>query len=175
MTSDITLREVREQDLAIIVQLYNDVETFKFATGIESPTDIGTVELQYHFAQIDPTRYLLGICSLEPSSGRELMVGVIDVLIDHPEESWATIGLFLVASEWQRKGVGTRAAEILEKDLHERFGTQGCRVGLLAHEGAPAAFWLKLGYEVTQVEHNHTLIEGSPRDLIWLTKSRNQE
>ncbi len=154
------------------MEFYNDTETFKFATSIESPTDIGTVELQYHMAQVDPSRSLFSIWSVEPSSGKELMIGITDIFMDHPEEGWVTVGLFLIAKDWQRKGIGTKALKMLEHHLRDRFGTRNFRAGMLGHQGAPLAFWLGSGYNATEVEPHYTFIEGVSRDLIWLTKQR---
>ena len=57
--NDVMIREVVESDLLTILSFYQDSET-RFATGYNAleEIDLGTVQLQYHQATLDPNKVL---------------------------------------------------------------------------------------------------------------------
>lgn len=145
---------------------YNQSERFKLATAIEYPVDIGAVELQYHFACLDPNRRLLGICEAAGHSP----VGVIDLVVGEPDDESATIGLFMVAAERQRAGIGKEAVRTLEASLAEE-ATHRLRVGVLSGNAPALRFWRSLGYEVGDGSGRRLMIAGQEHDVIWLQKA----
>jgi L-amino acid N-acyltransferase YncA len=164
-TLAVTFRPSTEADLATVLSWYNQTKTFGLATAIEYPVDIATVQLQYHFACLDPNRQPLGICL----PGNDALRGVVDLILSEPDETTATIGLFLVAAEQQGAGLGKATVKQLEADV-TRAGLSRLRVGVLSGNKPGLTFWTSLGYEQMNGSDRLYVIAGQEHRLVWMER-----
>lgn len=79
------------------------------------------------------------------------LVAVMDLILGYPNEETAFVGLFMMAKERQRKGIGSGIVE----ECFAFLGSMGYRFVRLAYaKGNPQseAFWVKNGFVKTGVE-----------------------
>ena len=77
------------------------------------------------------------------------MIGCIDIIRGYPAASTATVGLLLVAEQYQRTGVGRLAYAELERLVQAWDSCVRVRLGVVMTNSDVVAFWRKLGFSET--------------------------
>lgn len=77
------------------------------------------------------------------------LLGCIDVLVGYPDSLTAMLGLLIVASDAEGRGVGSRALVLLEDWLRNSACCERVRIGVVATNGRVIGFWHRMGYVET--------------------------
>jgi RimJ/RimL family protein N-acetyltransferase len=85
------------------------------------------------------------------------LVSVMDLILDYPEKKIAFVGLFMMNSEYQGKGIGSKIIEECCKYL-KTLGFEKIRLGVDKGNPQSNAFWKKNGF-ITVSEAEYTLME----------------
>ena len=103
-------------------------------------------------AEATPGRSMLGITQRlvrdDPQAGLE-MVGVVDLRLQWPKEEIAYLGMLMVAESHQRRGIGSRAWQLLRPWLVNQESIQIVRVGVEQFNPGALAFFQQLGFALT--------------------------
>lgn len=73
------------------------------------------------------------------------LIGVIELIRDHPEPQTWFIGVILIDPAWRRKGFGRLAVRSIENRIRRRGGTE-VRAAVATHLPSALAFCTSLGY-----------------------------
>ncbi len=98
---------------------------------------------------------------------RGALIGVLDVLRDHPNSGTWTIGLLLLDPEWRRRGVGRHVVERLLPWMRDR-GAHAARLGVLTGSDAQR-FWEAVGFTI-ESGLELQIDEGPPRSFAVLRR-----
>jgi GNAT superfamily N-acetyltransferase len=77
------------------------------------------------------------------------MIGVIDIHLHHPERGVTTVGMVMLAEEWQRQGHGSAAWALVEAWLAGSAGIAKVRAGVEAFNPGALRFFQSLGFHLT--------------------------
>jgi len=77
------------------------------------------------------------------------MIGCADVIRGYPVASKAVIGLLLLAETHQRRGLGSRFAADVEREIAHFPEITTVRIGVLPANTSAVRFWRKLGFSKT--------------------------
>lgn len=87
----------------------------------------------------------------------ETLVAIMDLILDYPAEGIAFIGLFMMNSEYQNKGVGSEIISECAACL-KALGFNKIRLGVDKGNPQSSAFWKKNGFVVTD-ENEYIVME----------------
>lgn len=134
----ITLRPLVQGDLGEVLSCY--VENPSFFERVNGTSHVGplTVQMQYDAAEADPRRAMSGIFV------DGALAGVLDFAID-PEERSCMIGLVMVRSGLQRRGLAREAVGLLEQAL-AAAGIERMKAGVEPANREAEPFWERLGF-----------------------------
>ena len=79
----------------------------------------------------------------------DAMIGCADVIRGYPVREKAVIGLLLLAEPWQRRGLGSVFAALIEQAIAAWPEIMVLRIGIVATNTGALAFWRKRGYAGT--------------------------
>ncbi len=95
------------------------------------------------------------------------ILGVVDFLSDYPEKNTILIGLFIIKSDKQKQGLGTKIFRYLEKSFkNEKF--LKIRIGVLADNEIGLSFWKKQNFK--EIERKFLKFEKSKKEVIVMEK-----
>jgi RimJ/RimL family protein N-acetyltransferase len=103
-------------------------------------------------AQATPGRHLLGIvrrlAAGDPAAGVE-MVGVVDLRLHWPAPDVVYIGMVMVATPYQRQGIGREAWRLLRSWLAQSAQMKTARLGVEQFNPGALQFFQHLGFGLT--------------------------
>lgn len=108
----------------------------------------GAAEAQGTFTALPPDKtyedkFMWGLYAAEA------MIGCADVIRGYPTRDKAVIGLLLLAQAWQRQGLGSAFALLIEQTIADWPEVTTLRLGVVSANAGALAFWRKLGYSET--------------------------
>jgi RimJ/RimL family protein N-acetyltransferase len=162
-TERLTIRELRDDDLARIFDVYASnaayLELTSGAAGEPGRFDLAMLERDVAVARAMPGRHVLGIYAKEDEP-----VGVVDWIEENPVDGRPWIGLVLVRADRQRQGIAREAVEALLAELRQA-GAQVVRASVVARNAAGLAFARSLGFE--QVATRRKRLTGEETLLVF--------
>ena len=95
------------------------------------------------------------------------ILGVVDFLSDYPEKNTILIGLFIIKSDKQKQGLGTKIFRYLEKSFKNKKFLK-IRIGVLANNEIGLSFWKKQNFK--EIERKFLKFEKSKKEVIVMEK-----
>lgn len=134
----VTLRPLLQGQLGDVVACYR--ETSDFFARVNGDPFVGplTVQMQFDAAERDPRRVMLGVFTTEG------LAGVLDIGIDVEEKS-CMVGLLLIRTPLQRRGLAREAVRALEQALAGSAVTH-LRAGVEPANEVVIPIWERLGF-----------------------------
>jgi len=108
-----------------------------------------------------------------PDKGME-MVGVLDIRQHYPGRTTTTIGMIMIAENWQRQGVGTGAVSLMEGFFARAAGMHKLRLAVEQFNPGALQFFQSAGFRVTG-ESARTKIDDAHVRLLYMEKMLDQE
>ncbi len=138
-TGRVTLRPLVQGQLGEVVACYR--ETAEFFARVNGDPFVGplTVQMQFDAAERDPRRVMLGVFTGDG------LAGVLDIGID-PEEKSCMVGLLLIRTPLQRRGLAREAVGVLEQALAGSPVTR-LRAGVEPANEVAIPIWERLGFK----------------------------
>lgn len=90
---------------------------------------------------------------------RDALVAIMDLILDYPREGVAFIGLFMMDSKYQGRGVGSKIIGACMRALH-RAGFHTVRLGVDRGNPQSSAFWKKNGFRAVS-EDRYIVMEAA--------------
>lgn len=134
--NDIMMFEEITKDM--IPRVYHIVNSNPQYNQLENGHPIRTMdEVSDEFLNPDTKSYLVQL--------DEKNVGVIDYLMENPNDHYPWIGLFMIHRQFQSKGYGTTIYQAFEERLKNE-GNDVVRLGVLETNDDGVTFWESLGF-----------------------------
>ena len=93
--------------------------------------------------------------------------GLVDYLTDYPEKDIILIGFFIIKSDKQKQGLGTKIFRYLEK-LFKNKKFLKIRIGVLVDNEIGLSFWKKQNFK--EIERKFLKFEKSEKEVIVMEK-----
>jgi ribosomal protein S18 acetylase RimI-like enzyme len=144
----VTLREVMgdPEELAALQRIFESDEDFALrVTGHPpGPADAHSTLMFVPEGKSPDDKAVFGVWA-----GDEL-VGVLDLLLRHPDDETVYLGLLLIDRDRQGQGIGAAACRALERDLRSRWPwARRLRLGVVRTNGQVLGFWRRMGFTET--------------------------
>ena len=95
------------------------------------------------------------------------ILGLVDYLTDYPEKNIILIGLFIIKSDKQKQGLGTKIFRYLEKSFKNKKFLK-IRIGVLVNNEIGLSFWKKQNFK--EIERKFLKFEKSEKEVIVMEK-----
>ena len=146
---------------ALNVYLKNDYYFSKISDNLPS---ISTVEEDI---KAIPNRVQKNQKNYRLISFNNEILGVVDYLIDYPEKDIVLIGFFIIKSDKQKQGLGTKIFRYLEKSFKNKKFLK-IRIGVLVDNEIGLSFWKKQNFK--EIERKFLKFEKSEKEVIVMEK-----
>ena len=93
--------------------------------------------------------------------------GLVDYLTDYPEKDIILIGFFIIKSDKQKQGLGTKIFRYLEKSFKNKKFLK-IRIGVLVDNKIGLYFWKKQNFK--EIERKFLKFEKSEKEVIVMEK-----
>jgi GNAT superfamily N-acetyltransferase len=77
------------------------------------------------------------------------MVGFVDLIRGYPNPATAWIGVMLISEDHQRKGIGARAMDLVERLVRDWGTCDRMRLAVTRANESVIGFWERLGFKAT--------------------------
>ena len=135
----VALKDIRQEQLGSILNWYNMTEDFRFATGMEGPVCLETLEYKFLQTASSDIEFFLGIHSLF----EDKLVGIITGKI---AGSIVWINIMAVGREFQGKGYGSISVELLLKHMTTAKSVRDAYLAVADKNVKGRGFWLRNGF-----------------------------
>ena len=144
----VTLREVAgdPEELAALQRIMESDEDFAVrVTGHPpGPADAQSTLMFVPEGKSPDDKAVFGVWA-----GDEL-VGILDLLLRHPDDETVYLGLLLIDRDRQGQGIGAAACQALERDLLLRWPwARRLRLGVVRSNDQVLGFWRRMGFTET--------------------------
>ncbi len=136
------LRDLGVNDLEHVLKWFNDIDDFKYATGIFVPVTIKEVKSYFFKNFFSQKDFCLGIFSIE--SGK--MIGFLKGQITNGFEDTAWINTIMIEPGLQRKGYGTEVVNMLIGYLKENTKVTKIYLSVCEENIIGKLFWKKQNF-----------------------------
>ena len=162
LSSKYTARRLTEADAQLIYELYLGNPQFYKYSWNRTPLTIDSVKEDFEATPPGKSlsdKYYVGFFD------GETLVTVLDLIDGYPEDDIAYIGLFMMAKEYQGKGIGSALVTEL-CDYLKSVGFKKARLGIDKENPQSNHFWKKNGFSVIkEVPRDGSVILAAERDL----------
>jgi RimJ/RimL family protein N-acetyltransferase len=146
-SSRLVLRTLSAHDLDAVMSVYRENrQFFQVLAGIdEPPMEHVLADMQEGPPGFESHKHFLGLHLRENGE----LAGVADFVVDYPAAGKGFFGLLLLAERHQAAGLGTEAAELVERWARDSHGTREATLGVELVNERARRFWRKCGYVPT--------------------------
>ena len=159
-------RDIKTEHLPRILDWYNKIDDFKFATGIDAPISMGILMGKLAEVRISSEEFFVGI-HLRQSE----MIGVLKGRVQNRIRSTAWINSIVIDPLYQKKGYGSSAIELLLWYLSTQKGTQTVLLSVIEENTAGVEFWSKNGFQKIRRIENHIILQDKGQNVIIMQKT----
>jgi RimJ/RimL family protein N-acetyltransferase len=145
------LRDLGMDDLDHILKLFNDIDGFKFATGIYEPVTLNELKRFFLKNLFSQKVFCSGIFNI--GSGK--IIGMLKGHLTYDFEDTAWINTMIIEPEVQRKGYGTEAVNLLIGYLKENTKVKKLYLSVSEENIMGKHFWEKQKFsEIKRINKN---------------------
>lgn len=138
----IYLRDIKLQQMPMILSWYNNIDEFKFATGIDRFISMEELNRKLYEIAINENMFFSGIFGT-----RDELLGVFKGVMGSKDIDSVWIHLLLIDALHQRKGIGTRAMALLQDYLKALGKFRNMYLLVLEDNVRGRKFWHRNGFD----------------------------
>lgn len=162
----VKFRDIKLQDLPLILEWYNKVDDFKFATGIDSPITIENIRKKYAEVSISCNEFFVGIYL----NNENIMIGILKGSLKYNEADGLWISSIVIDTSYQNKGYGTSAINLLLNYLKIHNGLKNIYLAVVEENTFGRIFWKRQNFcELRKIE-NHLRLQNKDQNVIIMHK-----
>lgn len=158
-------RDVKFNDLPKVLGWYNKVDDFKFATGIDFPIELETLEQKYSKVVISKNDFFVGIYNAD-----EEMIGILKGSIKHEKENVMWVSSIVIDPSFQNRGYGSQSVELLFSHLKGSNNINEVFLAVIEDNILGKAFWQKHNFTELRKIQNHVKLQHKPQNVIIMHK-----
>lgn len=159
-------RDIKLQDLPLVLKWYNKVDDFKFATGIDTPLTLEMLTKKYAEVAICSNEFFVGI----HDAAEQQMIGILKGRLEPKNKFSVWISSIAIDSMHQNKGLGTAAVNLLLEFLKTSHKIQYVYLAVIEENEQGRSFWIKLGFNELRKIENHLMLQNKPQNVILMHK-----
>jgi len=140
---EISFFDIKLEHLPLILEWYNKVDDFKFATGLDAPISLAELTRRYAEVAVCGSEFFVGIYSF----AEKRMVGILkgSVGLTHKDAVW--IGSIVIGTGFQKRGFGSLAVKMLLQHMKNSCRIREAYLAVIESNMQGRAFWMKNGFK----------------------------
>ncbi|MCR4435850.1 MAG: GNAT family N-acetyltransferase [Clostridiales bacterium] len=163
----ILFRDVQLEYLPQILEWYNKIDEYKFATGIDKPITLEKLTQKYSEVAICSNEFFVGIYT----KARGDLIGILKGSIRHENKRYSVwISSIVIDTQYQDQGYGSEAVNLLLSHVKAARGIRNAYVAVIENNPRGMAFWLKHGFKELKRIPNHIRLDNQDQNVIIMRK-----
>lgn len=163
---DVYLKNIRFHDLERILEWYNRVDDFQYATGVDSCMTLDMLTQRYMSAASSSNDFFVGIYNREST-----MVGILKGRIQSKGRPALWISCIAIDSLHQNKGYGRAAVNLMLDHFKAVRGIQTAYLAVVEDNLHGRAFWAGQKFKILKKIDKHVRIQGKTHNVIIMFKT----
>ncbi|MDP4091838.1 MAG: GNAT family N-acetyltransferase [Bacillota bacterium] len=159
-------RDIKRDDLPLILKWYNKIEEYKYATGIDSEISLQEMTRKYAEVAINSHEFFVGIYT----AANDCMVGILKGSVGYKSSDAIWISSIVIDTNFQNIGYGSRAVNLLINHLNINHKYKSIYISVVEENVQGRAFWNKLDFKEMRVMENHLKLNDKPQNVIIMYK-----
>ena len=156
---------IRKNDLPLVMEWYNNIEEYMFATGIDKPLTLEEIKKKYLETAISHYDFFAWLVNYNNDK-----IGIIKGSIKQKENDSIWINSLLVDYKYRKNGYGRCTVEALVKYIKQHLILNKIYVSVVEDNLNGVIFWKKNGFSKLKHIEKHIILAGIPRDIIIMCK-----
>lgn len=158
-------KDVESMNLPKLLGWYNNLDSFRFATGINSKISMDVLEGMLNKTAKCSRTFIKGINLT--ASGE--MIGILKgQYSDDGNSVW--LNMIIIDLKHQRKGYGRKSMEMLVEYFKKNCGIKAMYLAVAENNAAGRAFWQKLNFTEVYRANSHFYSDGLPQSVIIMNR-----
>ncbi|MCX7746736.1 MAG: GNAT family N-acetyltransferase [Clostridia bacterium] len=162
----ILFKDIKLEHLPQILEWYNKVEDFKFATGIGEPITLERLRQKYAEVAICSREFFVGIYLKEEPK----MIGILKGSLKVEGEETLWISSIVIDPVYQNKGFGKMAVNLLLDYLKMKNAVKSVYIAVIEENIQGRAFWEKQNFKEIRKIENHFKLQNKRQNVIIMSK-----
>lgn len=163
---NLTLRDIKKDELSLVLELYNETDESMLATGISSRLSLDDMEEKYLEVLISSHEFFVGIFSQTDGNLVGVLKGRIDY--DHSDEAWITS--FIIKRDYRNKGIGNKTINAFVSFMNKTYDVKRFNAGVISINNKGINFWIKAGFKHIRTIEKYINLNNCYEDFIILRK-----
>jgi RimJ/RimL family protein N-acetyltransferase len=159
-------RDIKVDQLSQILDWYNKVEDFKFATGIDTPITLDILMRKYAEVAICKDEFFVGIYIIE----QPRMIGILKGRLKYKSKDTVWISSIVIEPASQNKGFGSMAIHLLLEHLKMKHHVKSVYLAVIEENIPGRSFWFKNNFLALRKIENHLKLQERHQNVIIMHK-----
>lgn len=159
-------RDIRLEHLPQILDWYNKVDDFKFATGIDKTITIDLLTKKYAEVAICSEEFFTGVFLKK----EEKMIGILKGRLDHENKNVVWISSIVIDTNYQNKGYGKSVIELLLSHFKRNNGIENAYLSVIEENIQGRGFWTSQNFQEVRRIENHIKLQERQQNIIIMYK-----
>ncbi len=165
---NLILKDITNEDLRNVMDLYNQNDLNIYATGIDRRMSLKDIKEKYLEVLVNSHEFFTGI--FREMNGSVKIVGVIKGRIDYENSEEAWISSILIDNRYQRLGIGTKAVTAIIDALNRSYDVKRFYIGMIDGNDIGRCFWQKLEFSYFRTIEQYIRLKNFAADFIIMKK-----
>lgn len=162
----IYFKDIKLEHLPNILQWYNKVNDYKFATGIDAPITLEILTKKYAEVAICSNEFFVGIYT--KNEGK--MIGILKGSLKYKNRDAIWINSIVIDTLFQKKGYGSEALNLLTNYLKTNNKIKSIYLAVIESNLQGRAFWNKHDFRELRRIENHMKLQNEQHNIIIMYK-----
>ncbi len=159
-------KDIRVDHLPKILNWYNEVDDFKYATGIDSPFTLQMLNQKYAEVAISKNEFFVGIYAKENTK----MIGLLKGRLKFRNKDAVWISSLVVDPMFQNHSFGTESINLLLEYLKINNKIKYAYLSVVEENTRGKNFWIKLDFKELKRIENYFRLHEKQQDVIIMYK-----
>lgn len=158
----LSFKDIKQVHLPLILNWYNMVDDFKFATGLDTPVTLEYITRKYAEAAICSNEFFSGIYLKSKCK----MIGILKGRIHYENSDTIWISSIVIDKGFQNMGLGSESINLLLDYLKKNNDIKSSYLAVIEENVQGRRFWEKHGFQEIRKIDNHFKLQNKPQNVI---------
>lgn len=162
----IYFRDIKPKQLPQILDWYNNIDDFRFATGLDTPISMEILLRKYSEAAISSDEFFTGIYIRQELR----MVGILKGRLHNRNKGTIWINSIAIDPDYQCRGYGSISIGLLLKYLKTHINAKSVFLSVIEENTRGIAFWLNQGFRKVKKIEDYIKLQERGQNVIIMRK-----
>lgn len=162
----VSLKDIRPVHLPSILRWYNQVDDFKFATGIDKPITFEAFRHKYAEVAICSNEFFAGIYRKKD----DMLIGILKGSVQSRKDAAIWISSIVIDPGFQNRGYGSSSIGLLLEFFKSCQGIRTVYLAVIEDNRQGIRFWVKHDFTRLRIIKNHFKLQDRACNVIIMQK-----